>query len=340
MKIFDKAGPFRKILTSRVASHIYFWAFLFLFTFLTPSKERVSLATKLMNGLVVVGAGLFPVYFHFFVFERYFYKKKYVLYAICFIPVMILYIGLFKEISHWISKDGMGYLGFTMLISFLILLTTSIKVLKRGINERFLLQEIKAKQVQTELELLKAQVNPHFLFNTLNNLYGMAKKQDKATADGIAGLAHLMRYMIHDSKADKISLQKEIEQIQRLIELQKLRFSENDEIDIKFRVEGDPDKVFIPPMLMIPFVENAFKHGISLAVPSFISILVEATEEQVRFVVENSLPSRRKDEAMFESGVGLQNVRRRLELLYPDSHQLTTRTTADTFRIELVLRTK
>jgi len=168
----------------------------------------------------------------------------------------------------------------------------------------------------------------------------MARKQEKATADGIARLSHLMRYMIYDSKVDRISLDKEIDQIKRLIELQKLRFSKEDKIDIDFKIEGRTKSVLIPPMLMIPFVENAFKHGISLKAPSFIHIQLKVEPEILQLSIRNSchdIPSRKNE---FNSGIGLQNVKRRLELLYPNSHELTTRKTGDVYEVKLLLESK
>ncbi len=324
----------------RVAYHICFWAFFFFLILITPEKEGVTLSMKAMTGLRIIMLGLFPVYFHFFVLEKFFYRKKYVIYAALFISTMALYIYLFTLFSPFVFNAETDYYSSAAFIFFIVLIATSLKVIKRSISERFLLQEIKSKQVQTELELLKTQINPHFLFNTLNNLYGMARKQEKATADGIARLSHLMRYMIHDSQVDRISLDKEIDQIKRLIELQKLRFSKEDKIDIDFKIEGLTKTVLIPPMLMIPFVENAFKHGISLKAPSFIHIRLKAEPEVLQLSIRNSchdIPSQKNE---FNSGIGLQNVKRRLELLYPDSHELITRKTGDIYEVKLVLESK
>ncbi len=340
MRFLSGKSSLKRIPTVRVAYHIGFWAFFFFITFLSPEKEGVTLAMKAMTGLRIVMLGLFPVYFHFFVLEKFFYRKKYVIYAALFIPAMILYVYLFTLFLPFIFNEKTNYYGNAVFVFFIVLIATSLRVLKRSISERFLLQEIKAKQVQTELELLKTQINPHFLFNTLNNLYGMARKQETATADGIARLSHLMRYMIHDSQVDRIGLDKEIEQINRLIELQKLRFSEEDKIDIDFTIEGRTKAVLIPPMLMIPFVENAFKHGISLKAPSFIHIRLKAEPEALQLSIKNSchdVPSRKNG---FNSGIGLQNVKRRLELLYPDSHELTARKSGDAYEVTLVLVNK
>lgn len=338
MRFLGERSFLKKILTARVAYHIYFWAFFFFLIFITPEKKGVTLSMKALTGLRIIMLGLFPVYFHFFVLEKFFYRKKYMIYAALFISAMIPYIYLFMLFSTFVFNEKTDYYSNAAFVFFIVLIATSLKVVKRSISERFLLQEIKAKQVQTELELLKTQVNPHFLFNTLNNLYGMARKQEKATADGIARLSHLMRYMIHDSKVDRISLDKEIDQIKRLIELQRLRFSEEDKIDIDFKIEGQTKSVLIPPMLMIPFVENAFKHGISLKAPSFIHIQLKVEQEILQLSIRNSchdIPIRKNE---FNSGIGLQNVKRRLELLYPNSHDLSTRKAGDAYEVRLVLK--
>ncbi|UCC39737.1 MAG: histidine kinase [Candidatus Aminicenantes bacterium] len=340
MKFLSENNKIRKTLTSRIAYHLYFWAFFLLLFFILPGKEEMNLSTRATYGLRMLGPALFPVYFHFFLFEKYFFRRRYSIYVIILIPALILYVYLVKAFVLFVFNVRIEYISQILFLAFIIFISTSLKVLKRSINERFLLQEIKAKQVQTELNLLKAQINPHFLFNTLNNLFGMARKQDKATADGIAGLSHLMRYMIYESNVDRINLDKETHQIKRLIELQKLRFSKDDEIDIGFKVEGDTKKVQIPPMLLIPFVENAFKHGISIKSPSFIHIHLKAQENGLQFSVRNSIHAGRGERDMNNSGLGLQNVKRRLELLYPDSHELTTHKSANTFEVNLTLKNK
>jgi len=340
MKLRSENNKIRKILTSRIAYHLYFWAFFLCLFFIVPGKEGMSFSVRATNALRMLGPALLPVYFNFFLFEKYFDRRRYLIYAVILIPTLILYVYLISTFVSLVFDERVDYFGQIYFSSFMIFISTSLKVLKRSISERFLLQEIQAKQVQTELNLLKAQINPHFLFNTLNNLFGMARRQDDATADGIARLSHLMRYMIYESNVDRINLEKEIHQIKRLIELQKLRFSKDDAIDIDFQIEGDTKKVQIPPMLLIPFVENAFKHGISIKAPSFINIHLSAQDDGLQFSIRNSIHSGRGERDMNNSGLGLQNVKRRLELLYPHSHELTTHKSGDTFEVNLTLKNK
>jgi two-component system, LytTR family, sensor kinase len=176
---------------------------------------------------------------------------------------LLLTLGGIGSLLQWITSaffHGSGSLAGTIFsLVFFMGFTTAIRYAKAGIRQRMQLQEITAKQLQTELALLKAQINPHFLFNTLNNLYAMALRQeDPSTAQGIAKLSHLMRYVIYDSDVDRIELGREVEQIRSFIELQKLRFAEEDRIRIDFDTGGELEKCVIAPMLLLPFVENAF----------------------------------------------------------------------------------
>lgn len=246
------------------------------------------------------------------------------------ISMNYVFVTVFKEYSN-------AYSLFLTISSFLIM-TTAIKYAKRGIQQRLDFQKIKAKQLQTELNLLKAQINPHFLFNTLNNLFGLARKRDRRTADGIAQLSHLMRYMIYDSKVEQIELEKEVEQIKRLIDLQKLRFLLEDDIDIDFQVKGNITELKIPPMLLIPFVENAFKHGISLSKKSFIKIDLKIKEQYLHFHIINTIHRKKYNDNETESGLGLENVKRRLELLYPDGYKLEIYDSQKTFEVDLWIK--
>jgi LytS/YehU family sensor histidine kinase len=327
-----------RIFTSRVAYHLYFWIFFFGLMFLSSGAEEESLTVRIVNSLEYIAFLVVPVYIHFFILDRFFYKKKYAIYVLSLVATLIGWGYIVHRFFYQRHMEKSSLAGAIVMVFFMLLISTSIKVLADSVKQRFLMQQIEAKQVQTELRLLKTQINPHFLFNTLNNLFGMARKQDPQTADGISGLSHLMRYMIYESNVDLISLEKEIQQINRLIELQKLRFAKDDDIQIDFSIDGEAEKVQIPPMLLIPFVENAFKHGISLSAPSFVRIHLNADEDMLEFSVNNSKHFRSDNKEDFGLGIGLQNVSRRLELLYPGNHELAISDGEKVFEVRLVLR--
>jgi sensor histidine kinase YesM len=317
-----QGNQMRKYLTSRIALHIYFWLFVLGFFCFASFGKDGSWNPNPKIALHVFATTFLPVYAHFYLFEKFFYTRRYLLYALLLLLVVVIN-GYFASMLWESSSMGRGVSLLSVSVTTCIFIagTTGLKLLRKDIRNRMQLQELKAKQLQTELHLLKSQINPHFLFNTLNNLFGMARKQDPGTADGIAHLSHLMRYMIYDGTVEKIELDKEVEQIQRIVELQRLRFSSSDPIQMEFTTEGDLQSFRVPPMILIPFVENAFKHGIEFNIPSFVRIHLTVLEHQMEFSVENSV-HRAPTEPGSHNGIGLQNVKRQLEILYPGTHEL------------------
>ncbi len=190
------------------------------------------------------------------------------------------------------------------------------------------------------LSFLQSQINPHFLFNALNTLYGTAL-QEKAerTGEGIQKLGDMMRFMLHENVQDKISLTRDIDYLENYIELQKLRTSRSADIVIDTQIDPQVNSLEITPMLLIPFVENAFKHGISLQQPSYIKITLQTKDKTLYFDVHNSIHIKPDtDPEKFKSGIGLQNVKQRLALLYPGKHELIIRESAKEFFIHLTMQ--
>jgi LytS/YehU family sensor histidine kinase len=199
-------------------------------------------------------------------------------------------------------------------------------------------KKLTEEKLITELKFLKAQIHPHFLFNTLNNLYGMAlADQSERTAEGIAKLAKQMRYMLYESNVELISLEKELAYIQTFITLQQLRLTDEDDVIIDLKQSGDLNGKQIAPMLLIPFVENAFKHSITFSGKTEIIIHLEVINNQLIFIVNNTINTQRAQQEESASGLGLQNVKRRLELLYPNRHELNIEQEGDYFMIRLNL---
>jgi LytS/YehU family sensor histidine kinase len=189
------------------------------------------------------------------------------------------------------------------------------------------------------LDLLKSQINPHFLFNSLNTLYGTAL-QEKAdrTSEGIQKLGDMMRFMLEENVQDRISLNREIDYIRNYISLQKLRTQESPNINIQVNIEDELNTLNITPMLLIPFIENAFKHGISLREPSHIKISLNIDNGSIFFDVYNSIHSRENDPEKNNTGIGLNNVKQRLNMFYPNKHELIIRENAKEFFIHLTIQ--
>jgi two-component system LytT family sensor kinase len=190
-----------------------------------------------------------------------------------------------------------------------------------------------------DLNFLRSQINPHFLFNALNTLYGTALQEEAArTSEGIQKLGDMMRFMLHDNNLEKIPLDKEVAYLQNYIALQRLRVLSSPDILIEVNIDESQCRHEIAPMLLIPFVENAFKHGISLRHRSRIVISLSCTTDQIFFDVYNSVHPRPENDPEREGmGIGLNNVKERLALLYPNNHELSIRQTATEFFIHLTI---
>ncbi len=191
----------------------------------------------------------------------------------------------------------------------------AIKLLRSNIWQKETEQEIIKKKLETELQFLKAQTNPHFLFNTLNNIYALARKKSDKTADVVMKLSKLLRFMLYESQKRTVSIADEMQVLVDYIELEKIRYNENLQVDFTTSVDNELQP--IAPLILLPFVENAFKHGVSEnRFGSNIRISLKLDDKLLSFVCENS-----KTEEMIKSEtetIGLGNIRRQLELLYPN----------------------
>ncbi len=231
----------------------------------------------------------------------------------------------FMLFDNWIDHILSGYY-FIAYYSFwdislyfvVYIFITSLLRLARG---WFRLQEIETEKTQAELKALKSQVNPHFLFNSLNSIYSLSRKNSPKTPEKIIQLSDLMRHIIYESDADFIPLSKEIEMIRNYIELQNLRTSEKEKINIE--VLGDIENKKVAPLVFLPFVENSFKHGLkSGAENAFVNIKIEILGKVLDFEVENSKGYSTEFKDSKYKGIGIENVKKRLELIYPGSYRL------------------
>ncbi|RFZ90096.1 hypothetical protein D0C36_22915 [Mucilaginibacter conchicola] len=257
--------------------------------------------------------------------------------AVTFLIVIIfsLFLG-----EYWQFKLVIGWFLFVLLIIIpLIWLTYR--------NKKDLLSEFSAMRYdlaasQANLGALKMQINPHFLFNALNALYAMALQDGSInTATGIQQLGDMMRFMLEDNQQDRIPLQTELTYLRNYTDLQRLRFTDSDRLTITIDIKEGHDEELIAPMLLIPFIENAFKHGIRQEVPSWINLVLNVRAGKLYFQIANSLHSPlENDPERKRRGIGLQNVCDRLSLLYPGEHHLQYGAEANTFTVTLTLNLK
>ena len=314
-----------------ILSHIIFWLLsitvetLPIFTWDNPMDIRDTLIEK---SFMTFFCGL-VFYVSYFFLAQILLKKRiflFVLIILSFVflftmlimkfypPVLLMIVGPVEDINYtrW----------FFSLISYLFVFClwgTMFRITISWFIGKQKQKELEKQNVFSELALLRSQINPHFLFNTLNNINSFIFREPDKTSFGIVKLSDIMKYMLFDANADKVKLSDEINYIRNYIELQKLRIKETDYI--RFEVDGDTEGLMIPPMLLIPFVENAFKHGRKNVEGPGVFITLTVNEKILDFQVKNYLLDTKP---VFEKngGFGLKNIRRRLDLIYGNDHLL------------------
>ncbi len=256
--------------------------------------------------------------------------------VVSFIPIALIFFLLLQE-----DRLGFGISALNILFQLLVTVPFSWVMFKRhirGREELFTLRNELGRST-ANLDFLRSQINPHFLFNALNTIYGTAiQEKAERTSEGIEKLGDMMRFMLQENMQEKISLVREIDYLNNYISLQKLRTDPNPNIRVQAIIECPTNSIQIAPMLLIPFVENAFKHGISFREPSHINITLEVKNNILNFDVYNSKHSRQEnDPEKDNNGIGLENVKQRLQLVYPGKHDLQIRKTGKEFFIHLTI---
>ena len=225
------------------------------------------------------------------------------------------------------------YIYLTLEMVFILGTTTSLKLFKALVLAQKRIQTLENKKLQAELDFLKAQINPHFLFNSINNIYVLTRVDPKKASETILKFSDLLSYQLYDCAKPEVSLRKEVEYLRNFLDLQRIR---KENASISFEVTGEPNGIMIPPFLFITFVENAVKHGNSLREDGYIEVKMAIQDKEIEFMAVNS-----KGEPLPESessGLGLENARRRLDLMYPGKHRLLIEDMADSFAIQLNIK--
>ncbi|HYF29498.1 MAG TPA: histidine kinase [Chitinophagaceae bacterium] len=261
--------------------------------------------------------------------------------ALAFFPLFLLVLFILVE---WKGGENMAFniSAFnTMFQAFVTVPVTWLlyKRQQKGDEEVTVLKK-ELRQSTASIEFLRSQINPHFLFNALNTLYGTAIQENAdRTSEGIQKLGDMMRFMLQENMQEKIPLSREIDYLENYIALQRLRTDSNPNVAIQTSIDSRENMLQIAPMLLIPFVENAFKHGISFREPTHIKVKLEIKDKTLYFGVFNSKHIRHHtDPEKDKSGIGLENVSQRLKLLYPNRHELIIRDTPSEFFIHLTIQ--
>ncbi len=322
---------------------VAFWLVGLLFWFTTRSSFEIMVVWTLV---IFATTGIIVYSLHYLLPSMVGQKRKFKAYfwQVLLISVLLAVpMSLFALFFFYQREEGiLVTFFFHMPTQLIISAPLSWYLYKRRMENSNELSSLRTELGKSDasLSFLQSQINPHFLFNALNTLYGTAL-QEKAerTGEGIQKLGDMMRFMLHENVQDKISLTRDVDYLENYISLQKLRTSRSSDIVIETQIDEQLNNFQITPMLLIPFVENAFKHGISLQHPSHIKITLQTKENTLYFDVNNSIHVKPdNDPEKLKSGIGLANVKQRLALLYPDKHELIIRESAKEFFIHLTLK--
>jgi len=337
-----------------IISHLLFWVVVYFFYtyFLGYGSDNTEYVNRFSLFLMPVTIGV-SYFFLYFLIPNYLLTKKqalFFLYSIYtfivsayLIILSILYalvflIDLNSDETSPLTKTlpfiilGVYFVVFMVIIFGLVLHNYKSIVKNEDLKSKFLQTQLQLKE--QELKFLKMQIHPHFLFNSLNTIYGFALKKENETPEMILKLSNLLDYILYQVKKPKVSLNEEIAHIKEYIDLEKMRF--RDSLNIEFKSEIDDEYVQIPPMLLIPFVENAFKHG--NIVDGFLTVEVDIkmVDNQLNFSIKNTVLNDTSNEV--EGGIGLENIQKRLELLFPNNYELNIKTTKKWFNVNLTIK--
>jgi len=344
----------KKLLISTV--HIAAWACFFLLPILFFPRPKDP-NYQLNEGFIwmYVCMDIFLVAFYYtntqVLIPRLLTQKKWFWYILAVITCLILFSLIPRLFEEMIREDmperfkahkprrhrsffPYPFNGTTAVFFLVFTVSTCIKVIQQWLHTEKRNEEVEKEKLVTELSFLKSQINPHFLFNTLNNIYSLALVKSDATAGTVLKLSSIMRYVLNETKHDWVPLEKEIEFINHFIDLQKVRLT--DKMTVQFNVTGNVEGQQIAPLILMPLVENAFKYGVSTKEQSAIIINVNVHDKGINFSVKNRV-HRAENNLHDNTSIGLQNTRRRLELLYPEKHSLEVKEEGNEFIVNLSL---
>lgn len=256
--------------------------------------------------------------------------------ALLIVGHLWMFNGIFRHMQGDLRPVFWSIVGTAFLFSVLLIgCATGFRYIIRWNNMQMRLKEEKQRSAEAELAWLKSQLNPHFLFNTLNNISSLVQINADSAQESIGQLSDLLRYTLYDSNHDLVPVEGEIEFMHNYIDLMKLRCNELTTIKVKLNAPSKP--AMVVPLLFISLIENAFKHGINSRKPSFIHICFEAQGSDLIFICENSIHPKAEADRI-GSGVGLENLRRRLKLTYPERYQYVQEIKDDVYFAQIVLQ--
>jgi two-component system, LytTR family, sensor kinase len=326
-----------RIRMNALQGHLVFWILFFLYSWLPEAsindKNYETFLSALFNLPLVVIVTYYTINISI---DRFYLKEKYGMFWLSLLGSLVasgiirryvlykfsypmLFPDKLNEDLWFFPKMVMGAVNVHLIAGVGVM----IFLLGKWMEQQHVSERLMKEKLAAQLELLKSQVQPHFIFNTLNNIYMLSLKGSPQTSDMIYRLSALLSYMLYDAKEKTIPIEKEVDYIKNYINLEKIRYGER--LDVQLNVYNNVKGVNVPPLLVLPLVENAFKHGVSKSsTDSWVHIDISLKKKSLIFKIENSLSEEKVDTNGFGNGLGLENLKQRLEILYPDSFELKT----------------
>jgi sensor histidine kinase YesM len=320
---------------STIKFNLIFWIIYFLFEWLTMVASNDFSFVYFLRACINVPIAFTVSYLIFYVlFEKLYLTNKKTVFWICQLIVAVVFVLLKRYINYFYlyplfapAAKAIPLLSFPKILFEFVSLYLIVSLfgmflfIRSWYSQQQAIKDLRQENIAAELELLKSQVQPHFIFNMLNNIYSSAFKKSPETAQQILKLSNLIEYSLYDSKKDKVLLDEELTYIRNYVDLQKIRVG--DKLDVSINIFDDINGILVPPLLLLPIIENCFKHGVNKSInPSWIRIDISTTDREITFKIENSLENESQSPVSQNSGLGLANVRRRLELMYPNGHDI------------------
>ena len=326
----------------RLLFHLVFWAVWIFFPLINAGdKEEFRRFYWAIMPVVLTNIPLFLLNSEWLI-PRVFRRRGIGFYLLALLVLILAFSALHFFMKDWLVPPDLNrHPGNVFWVAVPVIFLTAISTgygfivyLLRQEKER---QEERQERLQSELSFLRSQISPHFIFNILNSMVYLIRSQSQLAEPVTMKLSELMRYMLYESDEGQVPLEREISYLNNYVELQKIRFE--DAVDIRLNIQGNPGAAAIEPMILIPFVENAFKHGIGLVRQPVIDISLKINGSYLLFLVKNKITPEAAEERDNSSGIGLRNVKRRLELLYPEKHLLNIEAKEEWFKVQLKLET-
>lgn len=323
----------------RLTIEIIVWTGFIIFPLILFPTVQPYVDQGIINGPalgVIIAHSLLLVFYYFnyyYALPKFYFTRKYTTYFPIVGSYLLVLILIMMSDANYnpLPSPPFVYAKTAFLIS-IILRFMMMMLLSLGFASYNRLKKAEEEKLKSELSYLKAQINPHFLFNTLNSIYALSVKKSDVAPESVSRLASIMRYVITDAAQDTVSLEKEINYVSAYVELEKLRLTQK--VKLNYSVTGNFSGKQVSPMLFIPLVENAFKHGVSTVEESYINIAFKTEGNAVYLNIQNSKP---KTDKTNNNGLGIENVKKRLQLLYSGKHSLQINEDVNQFSVNLVL---